>query len=351
MPTFYAYTNARIRTMRGELLSGTLLDQLMEASDVMSAVSLLQSSDYRPDIEEGLLHHSGINGVEDGLRRNLSRSLRKVRMVALGDAKVLVDLLLGAWDVQNLKTVMRGRRVGATAKEIMDDMVPAATLDEDDLEQLASQPDVRGVVDMLATLGNPYASPLTDAIAEYHRNQDLAPMEIALDRFYYEYALRRSASLPNSRDVRLARGILKQRIDVTNILTLLKLTEARLEFRADLYLEGGKEVSVDRLAQLHELGDVGEIISALRDTSYGAVLEEEREAFKASGRIHHLERALENEVFRATSKLFIAHPLSIALTIGYLWSKYNEVVNLRVIMRGLETGLDKHDIKEDLMVA
>jgi len=337
--------------MRSELLSSTLLDQLMEATDVMSAVSLLQSSDYRGDIEEGLLHHSGIDGVEDGLRRNLSRSLRKIRVVALGDTKILVDLLLGVWDVQNLKTVMRGRRVGATAKEVMDDVIPAATLDEDDLEQLASQPDVRGVVDMLATLGNPYAAPLTDAVSEYHRNQDLAPMEIALDRFYNEYALRRSASVPDSRDVRMVRGMLKQRIDMTNITTLLKLTEARVDFPADLYLEGGKEVSIERLAQLHELGDVGEIISALHDTSYGAILEEEREAFQATGRIHHLERALEGEVFRAASRLFIANPLSIAITIGYLWSKYNEVVNLRVIMRGLHAGLDKQDIKEDLLVA
>lgn len=337
--------------MRGRLLSPAMIDQLIDAVDEMAAVSVLQTTDYRVDMENGLLHHPGIEGIEDGLRRHLSRFFRKIRAVSIGDARMLVDILLGRWDIQNLKTVMRGRRVGATTQEIMDDLTPAGSLSEADLEQLASQPDIRAIIDLLGTWGSPYAPPLTDVAADYHRTQDLVPLEIALDRHYFSHALRRSASLPNSLDVRMTRDTVRLFIDVTNIITLLKMTGSPVDSPQQLYIEGGKEVSIDRLSQLYELAGIEDIIQALRDTSYGEVLEQGREEFTRTGRVFPLERAMEDLVYKHAAKQFIAHPLSIALVIGYIWAKYTEVVNLRIIMRGKTAHMPKSDIREAMLVA
>ena len=53
-------------------------------------------------------------------------------------------------------------------KRFIDCLVPAGELDEVTLTELIKQPDVRAVIDMLATWGIVYAKPLTERFGEFY---------------------------------------------------------------------------------------------------------------------------------------------------------------------------------------
>ena len=89
------------------------------------------------------------------------------------------------------------------------------------LNELVRQPDVRAVIDLLATWGIGYAKPLTEKFPEYFEKSDLALLECALDKYYYKEALE-SVKI-TSYNTMLIRDILATEIDVVNLRTILRL--------------------------------------------------------------------------------------------------------------------------------
>ena len=57
------------------------------------------------------------------------------------------------------------------------------TMDETTLIELVKQPDIRAVVDLMATWGIEYALPLTRNIGEFSERNEIGMLEYALDEY------------------------------------------------------------------------------------------------------------------------------------------------------------------------
>ncbi len=332
----YSYANARIRAMKSRLLDHHALNELTNKPDIDALIASLEETAYKTELQKAGVEHSGILQIETALRRDLVISFRQIlRFFREEEEMIYIRIILNRWDIQNIKTILRGKKINAHNDEIEENLVPAGELDYAALIELAQQPDIRAVIDLLATWRIEYARPLTWKLQDYLEKRDLAILEFALDRFYLENA--RSAF---TGDANYSQGIvlelMKTEIDVANIRMVLRVVRDRIhvEEPIEYLIDGGKYLSRDQLVRMLAARSIEEVVKELIQTPYAFLAEVGREDI-IQERISVLERELELFLIKKGSGCFLKDPMSIAIPVGYIWAKQNEVTNIRIIARSI----------------
>ena len=160
----YEYGNARVRAMRARLLSRHTLEGFVARYDVEQMVSLLAQSDYGADIAVAMTRFAGAECVEEAARSNLGRTGSAIRSFYESTAGSLVRLLLSRYDRQNVIAALRGVATRSGPDETAKAWLPAGVIGEPLLRELASQPDLRHAVDLMATWRLPYSGAVSGAL-------------------------------------------------------------------------------------------------------------------------------------------------------------------------------------------
>jgi vacuolar-type H+-ATPase subunit C/Vma6 len=71
----------------------------------------------------------------------------------------------------------------------------------------------------------------------------------------------------------------------------------------------------------------------------------------ASARVTDIERAVEQALMSRFGKMFRKDPLGFATILGYLWRRYTEFTDLRLIARGQAFGLPAADVRSQMVHA
>ena len=345
----YGYINARMRGMKSRLLTHHALDDLILQPDLESLMLYLESTPYREDIIEAKGKFSGILCIEYALRQNFIRTFRKVQnFVREEEARAYIRIFLHRWDVQNIKTILRGKNIHATTEEIQSSLVPAGELDDAAFIELLRQPDIRAIIDLLATWRIRYATPLTEAYPAFAKTRDLAALECALDRFYYADALAtvKAATYNNT----LIRDLLSLEIDVVNMRTVLRMVRDHVnpENARRYFIGGGKEFDEKKLLRLLSFTTIEDVVRELRETRY-RFLADIPDSVARTQKISAIEKQLEKYLIRKGAGAFLLDPLSVASVIGYFWAKYNEITNLRIISRCKTADFPVEFLREELV--
>ena len=345
----YDYVNARIRGMKSRLLNTSVFETLILKPDVEAIIAELGNTAYKEEIEKASVRYSGIRCVEVALRKDFTHAFRKILSLMEGEnAEKYIKILLNRWDVQNIKTILRGKNIHVTPEEIIECLVPAGELDDITLIELIKQPDIREVIDLLATWGIEFAKPLTRNFKEYTEKRDLAILEYAIDRFYYENALETLGK--ESYDDRLILDMITTEIDVTNIKNVLKMIRDKIEIEeAETFLiKGGITLDIEKLLSMLRSGTLEGAIKVLDATPYKFLSELPADVFKTE-KISVFEKELEKYLIKRGISRFLGDPLSIAVAVGYVWAKYNEITNIRIIARCKTADITEKEIREELI--
>jgi V/A-type H+-transporting ATPase subunit C len=357
MPGDYGYANARLRAMKSRLLTRADYEALLARPGVNDLIISFTDTVYGEDIESAMLHYSGVHCITEALRRNVARTFQRIRgFFEDGEPQRLVEILLGRWDLHNVKTVIRGQVVQAPSSQILEAIVPAGQLDTMALESLAQQPGLQAAVDLMMTQRLPLAHIVSaalrlgpgQALRVYDSREDLPALELAIDREYYAQVM--AYLRDGSENVALVRDMVQAEIDMTNLTTLFRLRHGRppgesLTHVLPAWLIEGGALSEGRWRRLAEVTSVDDLTSALEGTPYhGSV-----ERGIAEGMLG-AQRALEWWLARRGIAHLRGDPLSIAIAIGYTWAKTTEVINLRIIAYGLVERFAKDTIRQDLML-
>jgi V/A-type H+-transporting ATPase subunit C len=341
MSSDYGYINARVRAMKSRLLPRETLFDLLSAPDLAALGGALGGTAYGKELSEAQSHAAGLAAVEEGLRRNLCQATAKLQEIMDGRPGELFDILLGRWDLENIKAVLRGKHRELAKDAILTGVLPAGRLEEGRLTELAGAEDLKAVADMLATWHSPFARPLTRALPAYLQNNRLADLELALDRFYFASGL--EATRKGDGNTAVVRDLLKEETDLVNLRTALRLRGEALEEQTlvGYWMAEGNWLSERRFVAL------------ARAESFSQALDQASLAFSLPERPGN-EAELENALARALAKgragLYRGDPLSIRIPLGYLWMKANEVTNLRLIARGKAYGLARDEIEKELLL-
>jgi V/A-type H+-transporting ATPase subunit C len=235
-----------------------------------------------------------------------------------------------------------------TSAEILECLVPAGELDETTLVELIKQPDVKAVIDILATWGIDYAKPLTRNFKEYSEKRDLSILEYAIDRFYFENALK--AVKGETYDDAVIRDMILAEIDVTNIKSVLRIIRDKIDIDGaqGFLIKGGITLDSEKLLAMIKTGTLEGAIKHLETTPYNFLSKVPEEVFRAE-KISVFEKELEKYLIKRGVSRFLGDPLSIAIAVGYIWAKYNEITNIRIIARCKTADVPEKEVRGELI--
>jgi V/A-type H+-transporting ATPase subunit C len=344
----YDYLNARTRSMKGRLLPPQALEGLIQKPDFEGVMAELEKTPYRAELERASVQYRGIRALEEALRREMANTFSRILSLAKGDdAEKYVGLLLARWDVQNIKTILRGKAMHIPPTEILECLVPAGDLDEAALAELLKQADVRAVIDLLATWRVRYARPLTASIREFLENRDPSVLEYALDRFSFESAL--EALQGEAEDDRILREMVIAEIEVINVKTALRLIRDGIpaEEARGVFIDGGRSPDTGLLLAIAGAGTIEAALKMLEGTPFHFLSRVPETAAKAG--ISAYEKELDRYLLRKGISHFLKDPLSIAVAIGFFWAKHAEVTNLRTIARCKSAGIPDKEVREEIL--
>jgi V/A-type H+-transporting ATPase subunit C len=336
--------------MRSRLFDRAYLDGLIASPDIQHLIQDLADTEYGPDLEEELIHGRTAAQVDDALRANMVRTFQKVMGFLNQEGRDILTTLLGRWDVFNVKTVLRGKQMQLTAEEIEEGLLPLGHLTQVDLDALVLQGDIKGVVDTAVTWGLPFASSMMQGYHEFMKSGELADLELAMDRYYADWAASRLGK--RRKNMRIALRILGIQIDIMNLVMVFRLQKADMESVdvESFFLHGGIAINADLYKELAGMSDVDEVLDRLRATPYGKTLDDAAMKYLEENSIAVFERALEDYLMRRALMLGTGDPLGVGVAIAYLWAKANEITNLRIIVKGKSVGMPVERVREELIL-
>jgi V/A-type H+-transporting ATPase subunit C len=348
----FDYGNARLRAMRSFLLSPPALAGLAGAGSVPGLVSALSRTAYREPVEAALVQFAGIGVITQALRQDFISVAGKVRHFFTGVAAELAAWVLRRYDLDNVKTLLRGLGQQAPANEIVENILPVGDLRPADMAALAQAANPRGAIDLLATWRLPLAQPLLALQAE-RPGADLSEMEVALERWYFQSVM----AVTQEQGEALRETVLLN-TDVTNILTALRLVGVpdlaallRQHFQAEsarpLFIGPGR-IPLVLLEEMASQASVPQAVDKVAGTSYGPLLVEALPPYQVTGRLSEFERTLTGHQLAHATNLFVRDAHGIGVLIGYLALKRAEIARVRHIAYGLQLGEDADVIRAEL---
>jgi V/A-type H+-transporting ATPase subunit C len=346
----YAYINARIRALRSELLSQQAFEELIALPDLRAVWDYLGHTLYgreSAEIQEG----PSIQVLEERLRNHWSRVVAKVHRVTEGRPREHLEILLGRWEVENIKSILRGKKADIGIAEILGSLLPAGFFDQASLAELARQPSIQAIVDLLTTWRSPYAKPLRRVLKAQRELKGVESMELALDHYYLEDAMRKLKG--GDHNASLLRKLMGLWIDRINLLTAFKISSQGVASLSDIpnyFIEGGEHVPIqiyDAVVRAHSLMETVEVI---RKTPYASAVEGlEREQGGITPSVR-LERGLERFILEKVKAMSFPDPLGFGLMAAYLFQKYHEIGNLRIILRSKTYDMYSEDVRSLLVL-
>ena len=346
----YGYINARIRAMRSFLLKEEdYLEALREKTPDEFNSFLSSRASYAQDFQESLITQSVSSLGDEALKLNLCRIFKKMLRFSEGEPQKLMLILLGWWDIYNLKTIIRGILGFKDKTEIIQALIPAGRWDLEFLKQLAGSKDLKALANNLVMRGEDgFEKELACLIRGYSEDPSLEILENSLQEIYFKRA-QESLSKGN-RNARIIWDYLILKIDFLNISSVLKNIP-------DLHSEGLKFIPFGALSDafLKDLMSLKSITDALQrftHSCYPWLASEGLDLYKRTLRLSSLERLLEKKLFSFAYDLYVrGDPLSMSIPLAFINFKENEISNLRLIGKAIHFKLPQDLLKEELVYA
>lgn len=344
----YAYATARIKSKKSLLLTNDNYPKLLMI-DLNEIGRFMGETQYKTEMAELASKYSGVDLIELGTSRNLAHTYRSIIGFCSGDLKEIVAGYLRRWDMWNIKTILRGKYSNATVEEIQEDLVPAGTLSEEDLNALLA-------IDSMSEIIETSARKLSiqvpaDITLSLERDGNLAAVEDYLDFVYYQRLL---ASIdPNKKSDSQFLSFVKREIDIVNLRTLLKLKMDNMpgDKIKVYFIEGGSnELSITELNRLAAIETFDNLVDELSKYSFYDEIKNSLEKAKTTRSLNPVMVKLDKYLAKEAERFSHLYPLSVLPILDYIIRKKIEVDNIRIIARGKASGMDNEIIKKLLVI-
>jgi V/A-type H+/Na+-transporting ATPase subunit C len=339
----YPYVTARVRAKKAALLSEDIYERMLQM-EIPQIARILGEGAYKTEILALATKASGVDLIELATSRNLAAVFNQIIGFSEGELRQMIAWYLDRFDVQNIKTIVRGKLFGASAAEIKEDMVPAGSMKESALQALIDLPTLDEIFGRLE--GTIYALALRAIGKKPSELERWNEWEDRVSQLYYENLL---AVVPERTEgTRLMREFVRREIDIVNLKTLLRLWASKTTPTFDVFVDGGFEIPKEDLSEMIGM-DANALSARLRDYPLTEDLSARLKDLQALG-VGQLVRSVEKLHLLAAGRYAHVHPLSVLPILDYIVRKDREVQNLRIVARGKESGLSPEAIRDLLVV-
>ncbi|MEK6868776.1 MAG: ATP synthase A1 subunit C [Nanoarchaeota archaeon] len=338
----YPYTYVRTSVMKSLLFRKPDYDKMLKMG-FSEIAKFMQDSNYKKEISELASIHSGADLLELALNKNLAYTFKKLMKISPKELGLVVREYAKRKDIEDLKTIIRGKFTNTDEKAVFDSVTSAGTLSREYQHELIKKESIEQVLKDNKIVN---FSLLEKGLAYLKEKNSLAMIENSLDRFYYDNLIEFSKLLPQ--EGALFRKFLAMEVEVLDILALLRLKKSRIGNARDFIITSRGSIN-PKIIRMAELDDLDELIKALEDTQYKKAIDKGVEDFKDTGSLITLETELYKYLLKQSSLLLHQHPLSVDIILGFMLAKDIEIRNLRILIKGKQLGLSEEFIEKQLV--
>jgi len=350
----YDYGNARLRAMKSRLLSRHELEVLAETGSLQGLIAALTKTAYQKSIEAALTRSTGMDCIDEALRSDLINTIGKISSFYHEETHRMIDLVLRTYDVDNLKTILRGLSKNVSSGEIIAVLLPVGELKIGTLRELARLNNPREAIDLMASQSLPFVAPLLKLRAE-RPGAETFEMELALDQWHYHEAQLTLRSEAGESPLSYAFAL---NADLANVLTILRFVhdprerdvlrnKLGSEDIAPLFIRAGR-IPIETLSTAGRQDSISSAIESFASTAFESALRAGLEVYSRSNRLSDIEKQLKHYRLEQLAWLIPKDPLGIGVVLGYTALKVNEIGNIRWIAQGINLDLKAEAIQAEL---
>jgi V/A-type H+/Na+-transporting ATPase subunit C len=350
--TDYAAISSRVRAKYADLLSPQDMLRLSEAADFLSLFNSLKGTAYGPYLEG--LKDKDINPrrVITQIKRKLADSYDGVIQMAPVHTRPLVKQLYRYFEIANLKAVLRALvAVSAWNTEtglwdrVREVLFPLGSASVLPAQAMVESGSIASAVDLLH--GTPYEETLSFSMKRYSAEQNLFPIEVALDLSYWRRLWAEAAKL-TGQDRQYGVRIIGSLLDMNNLMWAIryrvyhKLSEEEI---INYTLPFGYRVKDSDIRAIAAGGDMAATISRLypRIPDVNALLEEPKTG------LPKLEVLLKREILSECLAAFVGSPFHIGIPLAFLVMHDLEVQDLIILTEAKSSHLAEEEYRPFLL--
>jgi len=338
----YAAISAKVRAMYADLLTPQDMARLSESPDLPSLVSALKSTAYGKHLSGLRENELTSRRVILQIRHKLADSYSSVVQQAPEQSRSLIRQLFRYFEVGNLKAVLRSIQTvsswgagSAAWDRVHEVLFPLGSFTSIPAQAMVEAGSVTAAVDLLH--GTPYESTMSFAMKRYSAEQNLFPLEVALDLSYWR-RLWAEAKRLSSKDREMALKIIGSLLDMNNLMWVIRyktyhnLSEEEL---INYTLPFGYRVRDEDVRAIAAGADIASVVSRVYPNipNVNALLE------RPQSGLPKLEHLLKQQVMHQCVSAFIGDPFHIGLPLAYLLLSDLEVQDLVVLIEAKSSKL------------
>lgn len=338
----YPYTYVRTAVMKSLLFKKDDYQKMLKMSFIELA-KYMQESNYKREINELAIEHSGADLLELALNKSLAAIFKQLIKISTKELSLVIMEYTKRYDIEDIKTIIRGKFTNTNEKLILNSITAAGTLSFDYLKQLVEK---ESIEEILKNNNVVDFSLLSNGLKHLKEKNSLAMIENALNKGYYNELIDFSKLLP--KEGALFRNFLVKEVEVIDILTLLRLKKLKIGNIKDFIITAHGSIN-PKIAKLADVEDLDTLLKSLEDTEYKKAIEKGIEDFKNTGSLITLETELYKYMLKKSILLLHQHPLSVDVILGFMLAKDIEIRNLRIIIKGKQLELSEGFIEKQLV--
>src|SRR5690349_14194566 len=348
----YAAISARVRAKYAELLTPQDIVRLSEAPDFISLFNSLKSTAYGPYLE-------GLKDKDIAPRRTIIEVKRKladafysVIQMAPVQTRPRVKQLYRYYEIGNREAVRRGivtvstwNAEAALWDRVRDVLFPLGANSVLPAQAMIESGSVAAAVDLLR--GTPYEDGLSFAMKRYSAEQNLFPLEVALDLSFWRRLWAEAQKL-TGQDREHSVRIIGSLLDMNNLMWAIryrvyhKLSEEEV---INYTLPFGYRVHDADIRAIAAGVDAASVINRVFPgiPDVGALLENPQTG------LPRLEVLLKRRIMEECLAAFVGSPFHIGIPLAFLILHDYEIQDLIVLIEAKSSGLPEEEYRPFLL--
>jgi V/A-type H+-transporting ATPase subunit C len=327
--------------MYSSLLSPQDFARLSDSPDLPTLISQLKNTAYGPYLENVKEKDLTPQKVELQIKERLADSYASVIQMAPQHAKPLLKQLYRYFEVDNLKAVLRSILIDPNWERIREVLFPMGSMSVLPAQAMVESGSMGSAIELLQ--GTPYYETLSFAMKRYSTEQNLFPLEVALDLYYWRQLWAEAKKL-QGQDREQALRIIGSLMDVNNLMWVMRykvyyqLSEEEI---INYTLPFGYHVRDEDVRSIAAGADlaavVGRVFPGIPDLN--TLLENPRVG------LPQLEIILKRRLMQQCLSAFTGNPFHIGIPLAFLILSQLEIEDLTVLIEAKSSQMPEEEFK------
>ncbi len=321
--------------------------------------SILTKTSYLIEISKIPRNKINAASIQNALLKNYLRTCRTIEENSPKDISYLLSTIMMKFEADNIKSILRAKSAGISVDEAMKFIIPTGRMDERRCRSvLENSKNIMDVIELLSDLN--YTDSIKDFLEDYEETGILLLIEASLARSIYKQIYKAIGKL-KGKDRKIAQTVIGLEIDSMNIRVILRgkslgIDEDQIKHSL---LPASEIISKKELENAIKTKDITSSIESLLATAkYNSVIDYQymltallRE-YDSSHSLSQLELVLDRSLLKTSLRMIKKYTpyFNIGLVLAFLYAKWFEVKNLRVIVRGVEDRIPPDRIEALLIL-